>query len=142
MEQFIEFIGNNALLSGAWVVILAMIIFTSIKIKMSPVKQLSTQELTLLVNREDGVIVDIRPEKEFKNSHILDAIHLSQEKVNKNEFANLEKFKDKPIIVVCTAGITASKVANQLHKAGFTKASLLKGGMNAWVNASLPVSKK
>ena len=142
MEQFSEFVGNNALLSGAWVAIVAMIIFTTVKIKMSPVKQLSTQELTFLVNKEDGVVVDIRAEKEFKTSHILDAIHLSQEKVNKNELASLEKYKDKPIIVVCTAGISASKVAHQLFKAGFSKASLLKGGMNAWVNASLPVSKK
>ncbi|WP_206483104.1 rhodanese-like domain-containing protein [Thalassotalea sp. G2M2-11] len=142
MEQFITFLSNHPILSAAWVGIFIAIIVTSIKIKLSPIKQLSPQELTLSVNREDGVVVDIRTEKDFKASHIIDAKHLSTEKVNNNDFATLEKYKDKPIIVVCTAGITASKVANQLYKAGFSKASLLKGGMNAWTGAGLPVVKK
>ncbi|WP_440874978.1 rhodanese-like domain-containing protein [Thalassotalea sp. PLHSN55] len=142
MEQFTLFVSNNAVLSAAWVAIFLMIIFTSIKMKMSPIKQLSAQELTFLVNRKDGLVLDIRAEKDFKQSHILDAKHISQEKINNNDFASLEKHKDKPIIVVCTAGITASKVANQLSKAGFSQVSLLKGGMNSWLNASMPVAKK
>jgi len=142
MDQFVEFLGNHPMLSAAWVGIFIAIIVTSIRIKLSPIKQLTPQELTFSVNREQGVVLDIRPEKDFKASHILDAKHITTEKINKNEFATLEKYKDKPIIVVCTAGITASKVAAQLFKAGFTKASLLKGGMNAWTGAGLPVAKK
>jgi len=142
MEQLIAFAGNHPMLSTAWVVIFVLIIAISIKIKMSPIKQISPQELTFLVNREDGLVVDIRAEKEFKAGHILDACHLSNEKVTKNDFANLEKHKDKPIIVVCAAGMTAAKASEQLLKAGFGKVSLLKGGMNAWVNAGLPVAKK
>ncbi len=142
MEQFTEFLANHPMLSAAWVGIFIAIIVTSVKIKLSPIKQLSPQELTFSVNREQGVILDMRSEKEFNSSHILDAKHISKEKVNNNDFAALEKYKDKPIIVVCTAGITASKVADQLYKAGFTKACLLKGGMNAWTGAGLPVVSK
>ncbi len=142
MEQYITFATNNPMLSGAWVVIFLMIIFISIKMKMSPVKQISTQELTFLINKEDGVIVDIRADKDFKAGHILDSKHLSPEKIKDNDFVSLEKHKDKPIIVVCTAGITASKVAEQLSKAGFAQVSLLKGGLNSWVSANLPMSKK
>lgn len=142
MEQFTEFLANHPMLSAAWVGIFVAIIVTSIRIKLSPIKQLSPQELTLAVNREDGLILDIRPEKEFKSSHIIDAKHITQEKIKNNDFATLEKYKDKPIIVVCTAGITAAKVADQLFKAGFSQASLLKGGMNAWTGAGLPVVKK
>ena len=65
------------------------------------------------------------------------------EKLKNNDFAALEKYKDKPIIVVCAGGITASKVARSTYlKAGFNKASLLKGGMNAWTGAGLPVVNK
>lgn len=142
MEQLITFAGNHSILSAAWVAIVTLIVFMTIKIKMSPVKQLSPQELTFLVNRQDGLVVDMRAEKEFKANHIIDAKHLSSEKITNNDFSNLENHKDKPIIVVCAAGMTAVKVANQLYKAGFTKASLLKGGMNAWVSAGLPVTKK
>ena len=108
---------------------------------MSPIKQLSTQQMTFLINRESGVVVDSRSEKDFKAGHIVDAVHLGNEKVSKNDFTSLEKHKDTPIIVVCSAGLSASKVANQLAKTGFTKVSILKGGMSAWLSAGLPVTK-
>ena len=60
----------------------------------------------------------------------------------KNGFASIEKYKDNPIIVVCSAGISAVKVANDLHKSGFSRVSVLKGGMGAWTGASLPVTKR
>jgi len=142
MDELITFASGHAMLSAAWGAIVVLIIFTTIKIKMSPIKQLSTQEMTFLVNRQEGLVVDIRAEKDFKANHIVDAKFLSSEKITNNDFSSLEKHKDKPIIVVCNAGISAVKVANQLYKDGFSKTSLLKGGMNAWVNASLPVTKK
>ena len=142
MDQLIIFAGNHPVLSAAWAAIVVLIIITTIRIQMSPVKQISTQELTFLVNREEGVVVDIRTEKEFKTSRIIDSKNLVKEKVTNNDFATLENYKDKPIIVVCTAGITAATVASQMLKAGFTKVSLLKGGMNSWVNAGLPLVKK
>ncbi|AWB56339.1 rhodanese-like domain-containing protein [Colwellia sp. Arc7-D] len=141
MDQLITFAMSQPLLSGAWLVIVLMIIVITIKIQMSPIKQLSTQQMTFLINRESGVVVDSRSEKDFKAGHIVDAVHLGNEKVSKNDFTSLEKHKDKPIIVVCSAGLSASKVANQLAKAGFTKVSILKGGMSAWLSAGLPVTK-
>jgi len=142
MDELITFASAHAMLSAAWGAIVVLIIFTTIKIKMSPIKQISTQDMTFLINRQDGLVVDIRAEKDFKANHIVDAKHLSTEKITDNDFSSLEKHKDKPIIVVCTAGMSAVKVANQLYKDGFTKTSLLKGGMNSWVNAGLPVTKK
>ncbi len=50
------------------------------------------------MNREQGVALDIRKEKEFNTSHILDAINLSNDKITKNGFASLEKHKENPII--------------------------------------------
>lgn len=142
MEQFITFTSNNGMLSAVWVALVVMIIVTTIKINLSPVKQISSQDLTFLMNREQGVALDIRSEKDFNASHILDAISLSNEKITKNGFVSLEKHKDNPIIVVCSAGISAVKVANDLHKAGFARVSVLKGGMGAWTGAGLPVTKK
>ncbi len=141
MDQLITFAMSQPLLSTAWLVIVLLIIVITIRIQMSPIKQLSTQQMTFLVNRESGVVVDSRSEKDYKAGHIIDAIHLDNEKVTKNDFATLEKHKDNPIIVVCSAGLSAGKVANQLAKAGFTRVNLLKGGMNAWLSAGLPVTK-
>lgn len=141
MEELLAFASNNQLLSMVWVALVIMIVIVSIKIKLSPIKQLNPQELTLLVNRNEGVVVDIRIEKEFKKSHILDAISLSPEKLKNNDLASIEKHKAKPIIIVCATGMTSSKAATDLYKLGYTQVSLLKGGMNTWVNASLPVTK-
>jgi rhodanese-related sulfurtransferase len=141
MDQLITFAMSQPLLSAAWLVIILMIIVITIKIQMSPIKQLSTQQMTFLINRESGVVVDSRSEKEFKDGHIVDAVHLGNEKVSKNDFTSLEKHKDNPIIVVCSAGMSANKVASQLAKSGFTRVNLLKGGMNAWLSAGLPVTK-
>jgi rhodanese-related sulfurtransferase len=141
MEQLITFANNHPLLCAAWAAIVFMIVVISIRIKLSPVKQVSPQELTFLVNKNDGLVIDIRAEKDFKVSHILDSVYFATDKANNNDFTSLEKYKDKPIIVVCTAGLTASKIANQLLKAGFNQVNLLKGGMNAWLAAGLPTAK-
>ena len=141
MEQLITFANNHPMLSAAWAAIVLMIVVISIRIKLSPIKQVSPQELTFLANKNDGLVIDIRAEKDFKVSHILDSVYFATDKANNNDFASLEKHKDKPIIVVCTAGLTASKVANQLLKAGFSQVNLLKGGMNAWSAAGLPTAK-
>lgn len=141
MEQLIAFASNNAMLSMAWLAIVTMLVVITIKSKLSPVKQINTQQLTLMMNREGGQVIDIRKDKEFKTGHILGSIHLDMEKVNKNEFQPLEKFKDTPIIVVCATGMTATTAAGKLHKAGFNQVSYLQGGFSGWQGANLPVAK-
>ena len=141
MEELITLTNNHPILSAAWGGIVLLIIGMSIKIKLSPVVQVNPQELTFLVNKNDGIVIDIRSEKDFKAKHIIDAKNFSTEKANNNDFATLEKFKDKPIIVVCAAGITAAKVADQLVKANFGQVKLLKGGMNSWTGAGLPTTQ-
>ena len=141
MDQFIEFIGNHYLLSGAWAGLAIMLIYGLINSKLSPVKELSTHDATMLINKQDAVVLDIRPAAEFKKGHIIGAKQLKQEQINKAEFTPLEKSKDKPIIVVCAMGMTAKRTAMQMLKAGFTKVTVLKGGMGAWQGASLPVVK-
>jgi rhodanese-related sulfurtransferase len=42
-------------------------------------------------------------------------------------------------VAVCDSGITSSKAVNTLRKAGFESVYNLKGGMNAWGQAGLPV---
>ena len=141
MEQLITFAGENGMLSAVWVALVVMIIVTTIKMKMSPIKQISTQDLTFLMNREEGIALDIRKDKEFKAGHILEAISLPSEKIKEKGLTSLEKYKDKPIIVVCAAGMSAVQIATDLFKAGFSRVSVLKGGMNSWTGAGLPVAK-
>ncbi|WP_339366122.1 hypothetical protein, partial [Vallitalea maricola] len=66
MEQLISFASDNGMLSAVWVALVVMIIVTTVKMQMSPIKQISTQDLTFLMNKEEGIALDIRKEKEFK----------------------------------------------------------------------------
>jgi rhodanese-related sulfurtransferase len=141
MEQLIEFASANFLLSGIWLALIILLVYSFIAPLLSPVKALSPQEVTFKINKEDAVVLDIRKPDEFKAGHITGARQLKSEEIAKAEFAKLEKHKAQPIIVVCAMGMNAKKTATQLFKAGFTQAFILKGGMSEWTGASLPVTK-
>ncbi|MCB5225336.1 rhodanese-like domain-containing protein [Alishewanella sp. 16-MA] len=141
MDQVIEFISNHPLLSGVWALLVVLIVGSWISSLLSAIKPVSPTQLTLAVNRENAVVVDIRTEAEFAKGHITDAKHLTQAQIDKQQLAGLEKQKDAPIIVVCQTGMTANRAASALAKQGFTKVSTLQGGMSAWTGASLPVVK-
>jgi rhodanese-related sulfurtransferase len=141
MQQYIEFFSNHPMLSLAWLVIAALLIIGWVKQRLSSVAQVSPTELTLQVNRHDAVVVDIRAEADFAKGHITDAKHLTAADIANEKLAGLEKKKDAPIIVVCQAGNSAYKVAADLTKQGFTKVSILQGGMGSWTSANLPIVK-
>jgi rhodanese-related sulfurtransferase len=46
-----------------------------------------------------------------------------------------------PVAVVCRTGQSSSEAAKRLHKAGFTRVYWLNDGLNAWVQADLPLTK-
>lgn len=141
MQQYIEFFSNHPMLSLAWLVIAGLLIFGWLKQRFSSVSQVTPTELTLQVNRHDAVVVDIRAEADYAKGHITDAKHLTAADIAAEKLAGLEKKKDAPIIVVCQAGASAHKVAANLAKQGFTKVSILQGGMGSWTSANLPIVK-
>ncbi len=141
MDQMVEFVTNHYILSGLFAALLAALIYTTVASQLSSLKELSTHEATLLMNKEDAYILDIRPVVEFKKGHILGSKQIKAELVTKGDFATLEKSKGKPIIVVCAMGMTSKRTASQMLKAGFEKVVTLKGGINAWQGANLPITK-
>ncbi|RUO63035.1 rhodanese-like domain-containing protein [Pseudidiomarina insulisalsae] len=142
MEQLLAFAADHYLMSILWVVLLIAIIVSYLSAATSKVKALTAQEATLLVNRNDGVFVDIRSVDEFRKGHIHGAIHLPAERIRKNDTAALDKYKSVPIVVVCATGMTAKAAAQQLTKAGYENVALLQGGISAWQGASFPLVKK
>jgi rhodanese-related sulfurtransferase len=142
VAQFIEFVGNHPILSIAWVGLFFAVMFSLVKKMTSPIKALSPQLITQKINRQEGVVVDIRNKGEFEKGHIAGSVHLALDNIQKKEFASLEKSKNKPIIVVCNAGMSASGAATTLFKNGFADVCILQGGMNTWLGANLPVTKK
>ncbi len=141
MEQLIEFAGNHFFLSGIWLALVAMLVYSFVSTWTSKVKEVNTHEMTHLINKEDAVVLDTRQAKDFKAGRIINAQQLKPEEIREKNFSKLEKFKDTPIIVVCAMGNSARGVASSMTKNGFNKVFVLKGGMNAWQSAGLPISR-
>lgn len=104
-------------------------------------QSLSPAQATLMMNREDAVVIDVRETGEWSSGHIPGARHITLGQLDKR-LSEVEKFKGKPIIVCCASGNRSSSACGTLRKAGFEKVYNLSGGISAWIEASLPVTTK
>lgn len=104
-------------------------------------KGVSVTEATLLINREDALVVDVRETGEWSAGHIPNARHIALGQLGKH-VSELEKFKSRPVIICCASGNRSSSACNTLKKAGFERVFNLSGGLNAWTGAGLPVTTK
>lgn len=142
MQEYIDFISHNPMLSIAWVVIAVLLIHSVVKEKLSNVKNLNPQEATLLMNKQDAIVVDVRTADEFKKGHIVNAKNITVSQIDEGKFSAIENNKQSPIIVVCASGTRSAGAGEKLVKAGFEQVSNLSSGMAAWTAANLPVTKK
>ncbi len=100
----------------------------------------SPAEATQLINREDAQLLDVREADEFAAGHLPDSINIPAAKLVER-VGELEKFKDKPLIVCCASGMRSNKACGELKKQGFGKLYNLSGGVDAWVGAGYPIKK-
>lgn len=141
MQPILEFAQNHPMLSLFWLASLVALLYSTVQGMMSKVQFVSPRELTLLVNKQDAQLLDIRGAEDFKKGAIAGARNLPLAQLQ-DKLPTLEMDKSKPIIVVCFAGMSAQGAARQLLAAGFSQVSVLTGGMQKWVDDKLPVVKK
>jgi len=140
MQQYLEFAANHPVLIGAFVLILGALIWNLLRESASGLN-IDPGEATLKINHEDAVVVDVRSIKEFSEGHILHAENIPLNGL-KNQLPVLEKYRQRPIIMVCRSGSRSGVAATTLRKAGFEQVYNLRGGMLAWENAGLPVKRR
>lgn len=137
MEELFTFISNHPILVGTFVVLLVLFIRNEMNRGGAVV---GVQELVQLVNNENALVVDVRDKAEFDQGHIVDAINIP--------FANIEsradelnKHKDRPIVIACKMGQHSGAAGTALRKKGFENVSRLRGGIAEWRVQNLPVVK-
>lgn len=140
MDQMLEFVSNHAIISAAVVVIIALIIKMELERLTSNIAQVNPFEAIRQLNDLNAVIVDVRETKEFKDGHLKDAVHIPLGDL-KSRISELSKYKDKAVIAYCRSGNRSNSACKTLHKAGFESVSNLQGGIMAWQNQNMPVSK-
>ena len=137
MTRFLEFVVNHWVLAGLWLATAtALLAYISSKISGS----LSPHQAIVLINKEEGVMVDVRERKEFDKGHVVDALNIPLSKLS-DRVGELEKYKDRTIVVICQYGQQSGEAVKQLHAKGFAKVIKLGGGLSEWQAQSLPIVK-
>ncbi|NCN89478.1 MAG: rhodanese-like domain-containing protein [Gallionella sp.] len=104
------------------------------------VKETDTVRATQLINRSNALVLDVREQKEYDGGHIINSRLIPAGQL-KERIGELEKYRNRPIVVVCRSGNRAAPITSWLGKQGFKETYLLNGGILAWQKASLPLEK-
>jgi rhodanese-related sulfurtransferase len=137
--EFLQKGYNLWLLMGA-VVSGALFIWPSIAKLLSKTAEVGVAQAVQLINRQDAAVVDVREPGEFRGGHIPNARNIPLGQLA-GKIKDLEKLKDKPVLLSCQTGARSAQAAGTLRQAGFAQVFNLAGGMNAWQQASMPVEK-
>lgn len=101
---------------------------------------ISPAEAVQCMNREKGVVIDVSTKEEFSASHIKTSLSLPLEELE-TRLQAVAKNKSTPLIMVCESGIRSKRAQAVAQKLGYEKVHSLQGGLKAWKEANLPVSK-
>lgn len=131
--ELTDFASRNPMLVGMFVILTIAIIANEVMRLTRGFSGISAVQLTRLLNSGDGTVIDVSPAVDYAKGHIEGAknVPMSTFDVNHKLLANS---KEKPVVVVCRKGMTATEAAKKLKKAGFANVSILEGGVEAWAN--------
>jgi rhodanese-related sulfurtransferase len=139
MPRLLEFIQHHPYLIGAAILIVALFIADSLWRRMRKFQETSSAEAVLLINK-GAAVIDVRPAKDFSAGHIIGARNLPVAEFN-DRIAELEKFREQPVLIYCQNGQTSQGRAAALAKAGFQQVHSLKGGLSAWQSDNFPLEQ-
>ncbi len=91
-----------------------------------------------IATRNPRTVIDVRGAAEWDAGHIPNARHLFLGDLPETSD---DLPRDLPIALHCQGGTRASIAASMLQAKGFTNVATLKGGMDAWNAAHLPVER-
>lgn len=96
----------------------------------------------MLQKEKDVLLLDVRTPAEYKeDGHIPNSI-LIPVQVLPQYIKDIEKFKDKKILVYCRSGNRSAVASRFLEQNGFKQVYNLKDGIIGWKKAGLPVEYK
>ncbi|MCR9107058.1 MAG: rhodanese-like domain-containing protein [Gammaproteobacteria bacterium] len=134
MALFFEFLAQQWVLFAALLTVIVMLFLHEAR-KSGP--SLSPQQAINLINQKEGVFVDLRDAADYKQGHIVGAVNIPAAKLAAR-MSELDKFKSKPVVLVCKMGQQSGAAGKQLKAANFEDVYKMSGGMMEWGNLQLP----
>lgn len=141
LQELMLFIDRHLILSVAWLALLVGVIVVCLSSYLSKVKEITPTEAIMMINNQQALVIDIRAEEEYKKGHIIGAMNLEKNKIKNHKIDQLEKYKARPVIMVCAHGVSSLTFAKQMYTMGFQKIFSLKEGMSGWNKENLPLAK-
>jgi rhodanese-related sulfurtransferase len=135
-----DFVLANWHLFLALAVVVVALLWGPITQRMLGVNSLAAAEAVRLMNHENGVVVDVCETSEFREGHIPGAVNAPLSAL-KDRMSDIEKYKDRPVIVSCRHGNRSVRGALWLRRHGFARVYSLAGGLSAWQRENLPLGK-
>ncbi|MBL6987029.1 MAG: rhodanese-like domain-containing protein [Methylobacter sp.] len=103
---------------------------------MAETDTVSPKEASVMQSKNKAVIVDVREDDEWNEHHIHGAIHIPLNQLT-DRLAELEPYKNSPVITQCRSGNRSAKAQLALNSAGFSKVYNMNGGIQAWDDQGL-----
>ncbi len=119
--------------------VLTVRMFKTLKARETGIRPLALK--AMLDQGDDLLLLDVRTPGEFASARIPGAVNVPlAELVSRMQAAgaDLEGYRETPVVVVCHSDKRAATAVLQMQKAGFANARVLIGGMAAWQAAGLP----
>jgi rhodanese-related sulfurtransferase len=138
--SLLTFIETNRWLVLVFVVSGGMLLWPLVQKRFGPAKEIGTLQMTRLLNDRNTLVLDVRETKEYEGGRLPNAVHvpISQLASRGSELAGMT---DRPVVMYCARGQRSMLAARALAKLGFKEIYSLRGGINAWRQAGLPVTK-
>ena len=139
-SDLLAFAGRHPILLLALAGLTLAIILNELASLVRGVRGVGPAALTALINRDNALVVDLRPQADFEKGHIAGSRNVQMSQFDP-ENKQLATARSLPVVLVCKAGQTSSSAAARLRKAGFERVYVLDGGIGAWQQADLPLAK-
>jgi len=118
----------------------SLVLRQALALKFRDVRMVSPAELVAWMkdpNRPPPLLIDARPEAQFRRSHIDGAVLIDP---TAPDLAPLEHVtRDQPVVVYDATGIYGVAMVKALAEAGFSRLSSLDGGLFRWANEGYPM---
>ena len=145
-EHFLDFFFENILLISIAFVSGGLLIWPLLT-KNIGVKRLGTAEATTMLNRKNGILIDLREDDDLSGGIIPQAERIPSSILLKQRGGfdkYRKKFQDKknqnkPIILMGNKASAVSVIGKLLKDNGFEEVFCLDGGIESWIEAGLPV---
>jgi rhodanese-related sulfurtransferase len=130
-----EFIKDNAIYVGLAVGSGIALLLPMLSRGAGGVTNINSTEAVVLMNRSKPLILDVRDAAEFAAGKHIPMAELA------TRIKEIEKYKDKPVLVHCQKGMRAKGACSILKAQQFTQLNNLQGGLDAWIEAKMPLVK-